>query len=111
MWKPSKIANPDYFEDKEPLKNLDPIGAVAVEIWTMDQGYYFDNVLVTNDAEKAKEYREKYWQPKHEVEEVCCDCLAICYLSMACSTAQILPAVRFAVVNTVKFSLTADSSE
>ena len=76
MWKPSKIANPDYFEDKEPLKNLSPIGAVAVEIWTMDQGYYFDNVLVTNDAEKAKEYREKYWQPKHEVEEVCCSCFA-----------------------------------
>lgn len=71
VWKPSKIANPDYFEDKEPLKNLDPIGAVAVEIWTMDQGYYFDNVLVSNDGEKAKEYREKYWQPKHEVEEVC----------------------------------------
>lgn len=73
VWKPSKIANPDYFEDKEPLKNLDHIGAVAVEIWTMDQGYYFDNVLVTNDAEKAKEYRDKYWQPKHEVEQVCCN--------------------------------------
>ena len=85
MWKPSKIANPDYFEDKEPLKNLDPIGAVAVEIWTMDQGYYFDNVLVTNDAEKAKEYREKHWQPKHEVEEVRCNCL--CYQSKAGNTA------------------------
>lgn len=72
MWKPRKIANPDYFEDKEPLANLGPIGAVAVEIWTMDQGYYFDNVLVTNDAEKAKEYREKYWQPKHEIEQVPC---------------------------------------
>lgn len=70
VWKPRKIANPDYFEDKEPLKNLGPIGAVAVEIWTMDEGYYFDNVLVTNDVEKAKEYREKYWQPKHEIEQV-----------------------------------------
>ena len=25
-----------------------------------DLSYYFDNVLVTNDAEKAKEYREKH---------------------------------------------------
>lgn len=89
VWKPTKIANPDYFEDKEPLKNLDPIGAVAVEIWTMDQGYYFDNVLVTNDAEKAKEYREKYWQPKHEVEEVCCNYLSC---SMACNTPEAWPA-------------------
>lgn len=77
VWKPSKIENPDYYEDKEPLSNLGPIGAVAVEIWTMDQGYYFDNVLVTNDAEKAKEYREKYWQPKHEVEEVFSSPLAL----------------------------------
>ena len=38
----------------------------------MDQGYYFDNVLVANEASKAEEYRSKYWQPKHEVELVCC---------------------------------------
>lgn len=70
MWKPSKIANPDYFEDKQPLKNLADISAVAVEIWTMDEGYYFDNVLVSNHAEKAQEYREKYWARKHEHELV-----------------------------------------
>ena len=70
VWKPSKIANPDYFEDKQPLKNLADISAVAVEIWTMDEGYYFDNVLVSNQPEKAQEYREKYWAPKHEHELV-----------------------------------------
>lgn len=68
IWKPSKIANPDYFEDKQPLTNLGDIGAVAVEIWTMDEGYFFDNVLVTNKADKAAEYRTNYWQPKHEHE-------------------------------------------
>ena len=72
VWKPSKIANPDYFEDKTPLNNLGDIGAVAVEIWTMDQGYFFDNVVVANEASKAAEYRTKYWQPKHELEVVCC---------------------------------------
>lgn len=70
VWKPSKIANPDFFEDKQPLKNLADISAVAVEIWTMDEGYYFDNVLVSNQPEKAQEYREKYWAPKHEHELV-----------------------------------------
>lgn len=68
VWKPAKIANPDYFEDKQPLQNLADISAVAVEIWTMDEGYYFDNVLVSNHAEKAQEYRTKYWAPKHEHE-------------------------------------------
>ena len=36
----------------------------------MDQGYFFDNVLVTNKADKAQEYRTNYWQPKHEHEVV-----------------------------------------
>ena len=76
VWKPKKISNPDYFEDETPLNNLGDIGAVAVEIWTMDQGYFFDNVLVTNKADKAQEYRTNYWQPKHEIEVVCtCSCV------------------------------------
>ena len=80
MWKPKKISNPDYFEDETPLKNLGDIGAVAVEIWTMDQGYFFDNVLVTNKADKAQEYRTNYWQPKHE-HEVVGTCSRILFLA------------------------------
>lgn len=37
----------------------------------MDQGYFFDNVVVANEASKAAEYRTKHWQPKHELEVVC----------------------------------------
>jgi calnexin len=69
VWKPRKIPNPKYFNDDKPLSNIGKVGGIALEIWTMDEGYYFDNVLVSNDADTAAQYREKYWKPKHDKEE------------------------------------------
>lgn len=69
-WAPRKIDNPDYFEDTEPLSNIGKIGGVAVEIWTMDNNYFFDNILVTDDIKLAEEYRDTYWKSKHENEVI-----------------------------------------
>lgn len=69
VWKPRKIANPDYFVDKTPLKNLGDVGGVAIEIWTMDEGYFFDNVLVGSDADEAEKYRVSEWAPKKDIED------------------------------------------
>jgi hypothetical protein len=33
------------------MSNVAPIGAVAVEIWTMNSGIVFDNFLATYNAE------------------------------------------------------------
>ena len=44
------------------------VGAAAIEIWTMDDGYFFDNIVVSNSAEEAAEVRAKTWAPKKEVE-------------------------------------------
>ncbi|KAK9855449.1 hypothetical protein WJX84_001402 [Apatococcus fuscideae] len=68
IWAPQKIANPDYFDDETPLSNIAPIGGVALEIWTMDEGYFFDNVLVANDADIAADHRERYTVPKQKIE-------------------------------------------
>jgi len=51
-WKPRKIANPDYFHDPEPFK-MSPIGAVGIELWSMSNDIYFDNLLITSDMEIA----------------------------------------------------------
>ncbi len=68
VWEPKKIPNPDYVDDKNPLSHIGKIGGVAIEIWTMDEGYYFDNLLVTNDVAEAEKVREELWRPKHDVE-------------------------------------------
>ena len=67
-WEPRKVPNPDFVDDKEPLSHIGKIGGVAIEIWTMDEGYYFDNLLVTNDVAEAEKVREELWKPKYEVE-------------------------------------------
>ncbi|OWZ04241.1 Calnexin [Phytophthora megakarya] len=66
-WKPRKIPNPNYFEDEHPAR-LDPIGALAVEVWTMTEGITFDNFWLGNDLKKAQEFAELTWTPKHAVE-------------------------------------------
>lgn len=67
VWSPKKIPNPDYFELENP--NLEPIAAIGIEIWTMQDGLLFDNVLVTRDEEVARKYRDEKWKPKFDVEK------------------------------------------
>lgn len=56
--------------DESPLKNIGKVGGVALEIWTMDSNYYFDNILIDNDPSVAEEYREQFWAPKQEAEVI-----------------------------------------
>ncbi|KAF6002245.1 hypothetical protein F1559_003228 [Cyanidiococcus yangmingshanensis] len=69
-WKPRKIANPDYYRvDKVQFL---PITAVGIEIWTMDQGIAFDNILLlsgTNALQAAEDFAVQTWVKKAKVEK------------------------------------------
>ncbi|MCO5568640.1 hypothetical protein L7F22_022339 [Adiantum nelumboides] len=67
IWKAQEIPNLDYFYLEKP--NLEPISAVAIEIWTMQDGILFDNMLITSNVDVAAEYREKEWKIKYEAEK------------------------------------------
>jgi calnexin len=69
VWKPRQVANPDFYNDTAPLSHIGSIGGVAVEIWTMDDGYFFDNVVVSNDPAEAAEIRARTWAPKAAIEK------------------------------------------
>ena len=47
-WKPRLIPNPDYYHDPTPAK-MTPIGGIGIELWTMSDGIYFDNILITDN--------------------------------------------------------------
>lgn len=68
IWKPREIPNPNYFELDKP--DFEPIAAIGIEIWTMQDGILFDNVLIANDEKAAESYREKVSKPKYELEKV-----------------------------------------
>ncbi|XP_057835639.2 calnexin homolog isoform X2 [Cryptomeria japonica] len=67
FWKPQNIPNPAYFGLKCP--NMEAITAIGIEIWTMQDGLLFDNILIANNVSIAQEYRDKYWKPKFEADK------------------------------------------
>lgn len=68
IWKPQQIPNPDYFELDTP--NFEPIAAIGIEIWTMQDGILFDNILIASAEKDAESIRDTKWKPKFEVEKV-----------------------------------------
>ncbi|KAL5538630.1 hypothetical protein UlMin_044617 [Ulmus minor] len=67
IWKPQDIPNPDYFEIEKP--DFEPVAAIGIEIWTMQDGILFDNVLIAADEKVAESYRLTTWKPKFEAEK------------------------------------------
>ncbi|XP_028062802.1 calnexin homolog [Camellia sinensis] len=67
IWKPQEIPNPDYFELDKP--DFEPIAAIGIEIWTMQDGILFDNILIAGDEKVAESIRLTAWKPKFEVEK------------------------------------------
>lgn len=43
------VPNPEYDPDlaRAPLSHVPAVVAVALELWTTDSGYTFDNILIT----------------------------------------------------------------
>jgi len=67
IWKPQQIPNPDYFELEKP--DFEPIAAIGIEIWTMQDGVLFDNILIAGDEKVAESYRLTTWKPKFDLEK------------------------------------------
>ncbi|ONI29729.1 hypothetical protein PRUPE_1G211400 [Prunus persica] len=67
IWKPQEIPNPSYFETEKP--DFEAITAIGIEIWTMQDGILFDNILIADDEKVAESYRLTTWKPKFENEK------------------------------------------
>lgn len=64
-WSPRRIANPDFFEDLNPFA-MTPISAVGIELWSMSSDILFDNLVITDDIEVAKEFAAKTFDIKRK---------------------------------------------
>lgn len=68
-WSPRMIPNPDYFYDENPFSSLDPIGAIAFELWSMADNVAFDNLIITNNVERAELLQFLTWHEKQLAAE------------------------------------------
>ncbi|OOQ91098.1 Calnexin like protein [Penicillium brasilianum] len=68
LWAPRKIANPGYYEDKTP-SNMEPMGAIGFEIWTMQNDILFDNIYIGHSVDEAEQLRKETFDVKFPIEE------------------------------------------
>jgi calnexin len=68
-WAPRKIPNPAYFEEKHPA-NLEPMGAIGFEIWTMQNDIMFDNIYIGHSVEDADKFAQETFAKKHAAEKL-----------------------------------------
>lgn len=66
-WKPKQIPNADY-EEGVQLAAYDS-AYVGFELWIVNNGTIFDNILVTDDIEYAKKKGEELWRPTADGEK------------------------------------------
>lgn len=66
-WKPRSIPNPQYYEDKTP-SNLEPIGAIGFELWTMQKDILFDNIYLGHSVEEAEYIGNSTFVSKLQIE-------------------------------------------
>ncbi|KAJ7980674.1 Calreticulin [Quillaja saponaria] len=81
-WKRKKIKNPNYkgkwktqwidnpeFEDDPDLYVLKPIKYVGIEVWQVKAGSVFDNILICDDPQYAKQVVEDFSANNREAEK------------------------------------------
>ena len=69
VWSPRLIPNPNYFQETEPYFKLTPIVAVGFELWTMNEGIAFDNILITDSLQAGNYFLKDGWMMKYDIEK------------------------------------------
>merc|ERR1712078_9379 len=68
IWEAKLIANPKYVADDNLYKYAN-FGAVGIDVWQVKSGTIFDNILITDDVDYAKQHAEKTWKAQKDGEK------------------------------------------
>jgi len=68
LWKPRQVDNPHFFEDDAPWA-MAPIGGIGIELWTMQSGILFDNIVLTGSPEVAASIAASAFEPRAAAEK------------------------------------------
>ena len=69
-WEAPMIKNPEYVDGSgDELYRYTDLKYVGFELWQVKAGLIFDNILVTDDVEYAKEFAQSTWGAMKDVEK------------------------------------------
>lgn len=66
-WEAKQIPNVNYFHDERP-SDLEPIGALGFELWTMTNSILFDDIYLGHSIKEAEEIGNATFLPKLKIE-------------------------------------------
>jgi len=70
MWEAPMIKNPEYVDGSgDELYKYTDLKYVAFELWQVKSGSIFDNILVTDDVDYAKEFALNTWGAMKDIEK------------------------------------------
>ena len=73
QWKPKKIPNPEY-KDEDPDKVANYVtNYIGIDLWQVKSGTIFDDILITDDIDYAKEFSKNNYEAKKEKEKTAKD--------------------------------------
>jgi len=67
-WVHPQIENPEFVADNQLYLHKD-LGSVGFDLWQVKSGTIFDNILITDDVDQAKQYGEDTWRKTAEGEK------------------------------------------
>merc|ERR1712196_261964 len=68
IWEAKLIDNPKYVADDNLYKYAN-FGSVGIDVWQVKSGTIFDNILITDDVDYAKQHAEKTWKAQKDGEK------------------------------------------
>jgi calreticulin len=70
IWEAPMIKNPEYVDGSgDELYKFEDLKYVAFELWQVKSGSIFDNILVTDDVDYAKEFATNTWGAMKDIEK------------------------------------------
>eukprot|EP00919_Chromeraceae_sp_WS-2016_P074231 GHVR01175670.1.p1 GENE.GHVR01175670.1~~GHVR01175670.1.p1 ORF type:complete len:414 (+),score=118.53 GHVR01175670.1:72-1313(+) len=67
-WIHPQIPNPDYVR-REGFHAFDDISMLTIDLWQVEAGVLFDNIIICTTTEEADELANRTWKPLVEVEK------------------------------------------
>ena len=65
---PPLIDNPDYVHD-DFLYLFDDIGGVGIDVWQVEAGTIFDNIIITDDLSEAQQLAERTYLKMKDIQK------------------------------------------
>eukprot|EP01055_Gregarina_sp_Pseudo9_P005228 Gregarina_sp_Pseudo_9__5227@NODE_584_length_2547_cov_99_643142_g551_i0_p1_GENE_NODE_584_length_2547_cov_99_643142_g551_i0NODE_584_length_2547_cov_99_643142_g551_i0_p1_ORF_typecomplete_len613_score205_91Calreticulin/PF00262_18/5e59Calreticulin/PF00262_18/4_8e07Calreticulin/PF00262_18/1_6e03_NODE_584_length_2547_cov_99_643142_g551_i01662004 len=68
-WKPRQIPNPNHYDIESPFSVVQPFDTLGFELWTVEAGAMFDNIIVTTKKSEYDNWLKETFQYKTALEQ------------------------------------------